>query len=101
MDCCALWEHAGVEYMSTRGSDLGPFFKFSNSQPQSKSRFTQHVRDALQALGLPQNEFAGHSFRIGAATAAAQAGVEDLVIRTMGRWNSSAFLVYIRTPLQN
>ena len=56
---------AGVEYMSTRGSDLGPFFKFSNGQPLTKSRFTQHVRDALQALGLPHSEFAGHSFRIG------------------------------------
>ena len=89
---------AGVEYMSTRGSDLGPFFKFSNGQPLTKSRFTQHVRDALQALGLPHNEFAGHSFRIGAATAAAQVGIEDSVIRTMGRWNSSAFLVYIQTP---
>ena len=89
---------AGVDYMAVRGSAPGPFFQFSNGQPLTKSKFTQHVRDALQALGLPHNEFAGHSFRIGAATAAAQAGVEDSVIRTMGRWNSSAFLVYIRTP---
>ena len=71
---------AGVEYMSIRGSDSGPFFKFSNGQPLTNSRFTQHVRDALQVLGLPHNEFAGHSFRMGAATAAAQAGVEDSVI---------------------
>ena len=84
---------AGVDYMSIRGSDPGPFFKFSNGQPLTKAKFTQHVRDALQVLGLPYNEFAGHSFRIGAATAAAQAGVEDSVIRTMGRWNSSAFLL--------
>ena len=49
-------------------------------------------------MGLPHNEFGSHNFRIEAATAAAQAGVEDSVIRTMGRWNSSAFLVYIRTP---
>ena len=71
---------AGVEYMSIRGSDLRPLFKFSNGQPLTKSRFTQHVGDALQALGLPHNEFAGHSFWIGAATAAAQAGIEDSVI---------------------
>ena len=92
---------AGVDYMSIRGSDPGPFFKFINGQPLTKAKFTQLVRDVLQATGLPHNQFAGHSFRIGAATAAAQAGVEDSVIRTMGRWNSSAFLLYIQTPPAN
>jgi len=58
------------------------------------------VRNALEAVGLPHAQFAGHSFRIEAATAAAGAGVEDSVIRTLGRWNSSAFLAYIRTPRQ-
>ena len=36
----------------------------------------------MEAVGLPHTQFAGHSFRIGAATATAKAGVEDLVIRT-------------------
>ena len=97
-DCLLCPVGAGVDYMSSRGANPGPFFKFANGQPLTKSKFTQYVREALQALGLPHNEFAGHSFRIGAATAAAQAGIKDSVIRTMGRWNSSAFLVYIRTP---
>ena len=41
------------------------------------------------------------SFRIGAATAAAQAGVEDSVIQLLGRWSSAAFLAYIRTPRED
>ena len=59
------------------------------------------VRDALVTLGLSAQSYAGHSFRIGAATAAAQAGIEDSVIQSLGRWNSNAFLRYIRTPREH
>ena len=58
----------------------------------------RRVREALTELGFNPEEFAGHSFRIGAATAAAQAGIEDSVIRAIGRWKSDAFLRYVRTP---
>jgi len=87
-----------LQYMAARGANPGPFFYFKNGQPLIKSVFTSRIRQALQALGLLQDNFAGHSFRIGAAMSAAQAGIEDSTIRKMGRWNSSAFLAYIRTP---
>ena len=41
------------------------------------------------------------SLVIGAATTAATAGLEDSVIRSLGRWNSDAFLTYIRTPREH
>ena len=92
---------AATHYMSMRGSETGPFFQRQSGQPLTKGHFTAKVREALKAVGLPEENFAGHSFRIGAATAAASVGIEDSVIRTMGRWSSSAFLVYIRTPREH
>ena len=66
--------------------------------PLTKATFIQHVRAAMQATGHPQSQFAGHNFRIGATTTAASAGIEDSIIHILGRWNSLAFLQYIRTP---
>ena len=87
-----------IQYMAICGPKEGPFFQFQDGRPLTKSLFTSKVREALKATGLPEQNFAGHSFRIGAATAAASAGIEDSTIRTLGRWSSSAYLVYIRTP---
>ena len=95
-DSCPV--SAVAAYMVARRNQQGPFFKFKDGRPLTKSKFTHAVRDVLQKSGLPYQSFAGHSFRIGTATAAAKAGIEDSVIRMLGRWNSSAFLVYIQTP---
>jgi RES domain-containing protein len=39
----------------------------------------------------------GHSFRIGAASFAAEKSLSDAQVRFMGRWNSNAFRKYIRS----
>ena len=87
-----------VVYSVVRGSVPGPFFCDKKGNPLSKTCFIGEMRKTLSALGLQQDQYAGHSFRIGAATAAAQAGLEDSTIKALGRWNSSVFLLYIRTP---
>ena len=87
-----------VAYISLRQDQPGPFFISRQSTPVTKGWLVQQIRAILAGLGLPQNDYAGHSFRIGAATAAALAGVEDSTIQALGRWQSSAFLRYIRIP---
>ena len=44
------------------------------------------------------SKYSGHSFRIGAATTAASVVVEDSLIKTLGRWESSAYILYVRVP---
>ena len=51
----------GLDYMTARGSNPGPFFRFPNGDPLTKSKFTQEVCKALQAVSLPYANFAGHS----------------------------------------
>lgn len=87
-----------LRYIAERGDKPGPFFLARSGATATKPWFVSHVRTALEALDLPQGDFAGHSFRIGAATTAALRGVEDSTIQILGRWHSSAFLQYIRTP---
>ncbi|KAK2160937.1 hypothetical protein NP493_1618g00010 [Ridgeia piscesae] len=48
---------------------------------------------------LDPDKYKGHSFRIGAATAAADSGLSETQIQTMGRWKSSAFKRYVRIPV--
>ena len=94
--CCPV--AAVVNYISLRQGCPGPFFLFRDGTPATKNWFVQQIRATLVHLGLPQDQYAGHSFRIGAATTAALVGIEDSTIQALGRWQSAAFLQYIRMP---
>ena len=72
--------------------------QFADGHFLSQEQFVSSVRSALQAAGVEALDYAGHSFRIGAATTAALSGVQDSLIKTLGRWESSAYMLYIRTP---
>ena len=63
----------------------GSFFRDQQGRPILKSHFIAELRKALAAAGLDQSAFPGHSFRIGAAMAAAQAVVPDSTIQILRR----------------
>ena len=85
-----------LTYLARRGDKPGALFQWKDGTPLSKSKFVEAVRQALSAAHLPAQDYAGHSFRIGAATTAAMEGVEDSTIQTLGRWRSTSYLLYIR-----
>ncbi len=85
-------------YLAARGGEPGPFFKFANNRPLSRDLLVKHLREALKLAGIDATKYSGHSFRSGAATTAAAAGLEDSLIKTLGRWQSSAYLLYVRIP---
>ena len=89
---------AVLAYMAVRGLGSGPLFRFADGRFLTRDRFVAKVREALTAGGIDCSLYAGHSFRIGAATTAARQGVSDATIKMLGRWQSSAYQLYIRTP---
>ena len=95
-DICPVASMLG--YMVQRGSSHGPLFLFSDGRPLTRDRFVSSLRKALSECGINPTLYAGHSFRVGAATTAALHGIQDSLIKTLGRWDSSAYMIYIRTP---
>ena len=96
MSCYRTFEH-----LTLRGNSTGLLFHFEDNTPLTKSKFTSKFRDLLIQAGIDSSLYAGHSFRIGAASTAAAKGVEDSLIQTLGRWKSSAYLLYVRLPPDN
>ena len=88
---------AVLAYM-VRGNGPGPFFKFQDGSPLTRPRLVAEVKQSLKKAGVDSRAYAGHSFRSGAAMTAAERDMEDSVIKMLGRWKSSAYQRYVRTP---
>ena len=87
---------AVLAFMAVCGQRHGPLFRLQTGDHCTKEFFVEKLRLALRRAGLNPADYAGHSFRIGAATMAAERGIPDSTIKALGRWRSSAFLSYIR-----
>ena len=78
-----------------RGSGHGPLFCFPDASPVTVGQFNTELHRYLIFCGLDVAHYKSHSFRIGAASHAAEMGFTDAQIRTLGRWKSDAFRLYI------
>lgn len=86
-------------YMCLRPSAAVYCFVDDLGLPLKASRVRAVLRGISEVLGLAHGFIAPHSFRIGAATAAAAVGIPDNQIMRMGRWSSPAFQKYIRCQI--
>ena len=87
---------AVLEFMVVRKAGPGPFFMDREKVGLTRRDFVTEVRKSLAERGLPDTGISGHSFRIGAATAAATSGASDEKIKALGRWKSREYKGYIR-----
>jgi hypothetical protein len=86
------------KYILLRPTTPGPLFIKASGKPLTKQNLTSETRKLLNLAGLNASNYAGHSYRIGAATTAAEAKLPSWLIKTLGRWSSDCYERYIRTP---
>lgn len=90
-----------LNYLAVRPGGEGPLLVHADGSPLTRDQFVQKVKKALKIAKIDPSSYSGHSFRIGAASAAAAAGVPAYFIKMLGRWESEAYHLYIRTPRES
>ena len=74
-----------------------PMFRKPNGAAFTTDDIRNIVRQIVLALGLDPELYGAHSLRIGGATALFAAGADPIHIRTMGRWSSDCYRLYVRS----
>ena len=85
-------------YLGVRSPRPGPLFQYQSGAPLTKDALTSETRQLLSISGFNPSQYAGHSYRIGAATTAASVGLPPWLIKTLGRWSSDCYERYIQCP---
>ena len=91
---------AMVSYLSfwTNISPESPLFEWSNGHALTQRSLVINMQRLLTAAGVPNaNQYTGHSFSRGGATALANSNTSMHIIQKAGRWTSNAAQRYIDT----
>lgn len=89
-----------LPYLAVRGTQPGPLFITNDGKYLTRLLFSTRIDALLESLHVDTSQYNTHSFRIGAATTAAQAHIPETHIKTLGRWRSDAYQRYIKMPPQ-
>ncbi|CAC5396816.1 ATM [Mytilus coruscus] len=90
-----------LEYIQVRKefspiNQTDPLFITIDKKPLERQYFLTCIKKGLDLRGFNSSHYNGHSFRIGAATSAGKAKIEDHLIKTLGRWSSDSYIRCIR-----
>ena len=93
---CAV---SALEYLLAASNGRpGPLFQSREGVPFTRPWLNTLIRELVSRTGRPPQQYSSHSFRIGAASTAAAAGIPDWRIQALGRWSSDCYRRYIRLP---
>jgi hypothetical protein len=93
------------EYIHLTGTQQlqsnSPLFSTTSGQAITRQWFMNKVNQLLEKAGYRTDQYSSHSFRKGGAVTLQSMGVSDSLIRTMGRWKSQAYHLYLRHPIND
>ena len=100
-DLCPIRSlHAYLRVRSQRFAeprpDNTPLFRMPDGRALSRSQFLKRLKILLSTVGVDASLYSAHSFRIGAASTAANVNIPIYLIKILGRWSSSAYRRYLR-----
>ena len=95
-DICPV--RAILPYLAHCGNRPGPLFMGTDGKLLTRQTFSSELDHILSKVKLDRGSYNTHSFRIGAATSAMEAGIPEIQIKMLGRWQSDAYQGYVRTP---
>ena len=84
-----------LRYLHLRGNNPSPLFVFKDGSPLTRVKLSSVIRNLLKVCNI-EGDYTGQSFRIAAATTAARVGIPDNMMKTLGRWPSEGYRLYIR-----
>ena len=76
----------------------GPVYCGGRFNPLSREQLSDQLCNLLKKADYEHHLYASHSFRIGAATTAAAAGILAWLVKAMRGWSSYAYQTYICCP---
>ena len=88
-----------LAFYAIRPRVSGALFVNAQGTPFKRIFLAKHLKKLLELVGENPLLFNTHSLRVGRATDLALAGESELRIREIGRWNSNAYLGYVRFNL--
>ena len=89
------------QYLRTHPCPLqpgSPFFALRDRSPLCRRTMIAATRTVLHAIGEDESKYAGHSFRRGGASSLAACNTPRHLIKTLGRWKSESYQLYIELP---
>ena len=72
-----------------------PLFRFPGGRVMTREEMQNDLREAAVAVGIDEQRFGTHSWRVSGATWMYQAGYDIEVIKRHGRWTSNVVHVYL------